>query len=68
MKSNIIKSKFINAGSIELLEFKDDLGVVINYAILKNKLEGNSVNGASKIDEKIISRFEDAIDYFDKQK
>ncbi len=62
MKSEIIKSKPINGGSLELVEFTDDFGRIIKYEIAFGR---NSTGTFEKIEE-----FEDknkAIKYFDDQ-
>lgn len=68
MESKIIKSKHSNDGILEIFEFSDMAGNVVNYLVTKAyKRQNVSGSGAAKIEEVSFSNREEAINFFNNQ-
>jgi hypothetical protein len=68
MKNKIIKSKRTSNGVVELIEYKDDFGKIVNYSVI-NAIHGENFvgNGAGKIEENNFSNKKEAIIFFNNQ-
>lgn len=65
MKSKIIESKRFNNKIIEVFEFKDDFGEILNYSVVIISYTEDCSSGAAEIKkEKFFPNKEKAIKYF----
>jgi hypothetical protein len=68
MKLKIIKSKRLNDCVVELIEYKDDFGKIVNYSVVKAYQGKNVVGGgAAKNEEQIFSNEKEATNFFNNQ-
>ncbi len=68
MTKEIIKSKQVKDGILDLFEFKNDSGEVVNYSLVKAcRGRGVTGGGAAKIEEENFSDKQKAIDCFNKK-
>ena len=68
MKSKIIKSKKISDRNVEIIEYKDDFGKVLNYLVMIGIHGKNTVgSGVGKLEEHNFSNIKSAIKFFNNQ-
>ena len=69
MQTKVIKSKHVNDGILELIEFIDDFGKIIKYEIALGRMQKDVVGDVAG-ELKKIAEFEnesEALNFFDNQ-
>ncbi|MBI2050859.1 MAG: hypothetical protein HYT31_03555 [Parcubacteria group bacterium] len=67
MKSKIIKSKRLKDRIVEIIEYKDDFGKIVNYSVINVNHGEGVIAGAGKLEENNFSNEEEAMIFFNNQ-
>jgi hypothetical protein len=67
MKSEIIKSKKLKNGTVELFEFQDYSGQIINYSVIRAYFDKNALSGAAETKEVKFSNKDEALNFFNNE-